>query len=203
MSKRRRHSDEHDTLDEPLEPQWDDEDALDDDSLDADWADDEQVKSRSQIKREMDALQDLGRDLVELPDKALTKIPLSDTLIDAIKLARKIQNTRGGYRRQLQYIGKLMRGEDAAPIQAALDAIRQTGQQSAAKFHALERWRDRILNEGQDAVDQFVDEHPGADRQQLRQLMLNAQREHKQNKPPKSARALFKYLRELCEQGEA
>lgn len=196
MSKRRRHHHEEDLIDDD----YDETSPAHSDEQDADA---DQTKSKSELKREMNALQDLGRDLVELSDKDLTKIPMSEALFDAIQLARKIQNTRGGYRRQLQLIGKLMRLEDAAPIQASLDSIRLTGLQSTTQFHALERWRDRIISEGQSALDEFVEQHPQADRQQLRQLLLNIQREQKNNKPPKSARQLFKYLRELSEQDEA
>lgn len=152
--------------------------------------------SKSQIKREMHALQELGASLVKLSNKDLAKIPMPDELAEAIAEAHSIRS-KLALKRQTQYIGKLMRGLDAEPIQQALDAIRQCGQQSTAQFHAVEQWRDRIINEGQKALDEFVGLHPEADRQQLRQLMLNAAKEAKQDKPPKSARSLFKLLREL------
>jgi ribosome-associated protein len=158
-------------------------------------------KSKSQLKREMTALQDLGKAIVELSPGDLAKIPLPDNLAAAIAEARSI-NSHGALRRQMQYIGRLMRNVDPEPIQQALDAIRLTGQQSTAAFHAVEQWRDRMVGEGQPALDEFIGQHPQADRQQLRQLMLNAQREFKQNKPPKSARSLFRLLRDILDSGE-
>lgn len=160
------------------------------------------AKSKSQLKREMHALQDLGKAIVELPPKDLAKIPLPDELAAAVAHARSI-NSRGALRRQMQFIGRLMRGVDPEPIQQALDAIRLTGQQSTARFHAVEQWRDRLLGEGQPALDEFIGQHPQADRQQLRQLMLNAQREAKQDKPPKSARSLFRLLRNILAADDA
>lgn len=155
-------------------------------------------KSKSQLKREMHALQALGKAVVELPPKDLAKIPLPDELAEAVAQARSI-NSHGALKRQLQFIGRLMRNVDPEPIQQALEAIRLTGQQSSARFHAVEHWRDRILAEGQPALDEFVGQQPQADRQQLRQLMLNAQREAKQGKPPTSARSLFRLLRDMLE----
>jgi len=157
--------------------------------------------SKSQIKREMHALRDLGAELIQLSAKDLAKIPMPDNLADAIAQAQALRSN-AALKRQTSYIGKLMRSLDPEPIQQALDAIRQCGQQSTAHFHAIEKWRDRIVNEGQTALDEFVSRHPEADRQQLRQLMLNAAKEAKQEKPPKSARALFKVLRELMGEDE-
>lgn len=155
-------------------------------------------KSKSQLKREMSALQALGKAIVELPPKDLAKIPLPDELAEAVAHARSI-NSHGARRRQMQFIGRLMRNVDPEPIQQALDTIRLTGQQSSARFHAVEHWRDRIVGEGQPALDEFIGQHPRADRQQLRRLMLNAQREAKQDKPPKSARSLFRLLRDILD----
>ncbi len=160
--------------------------------------DTELPKSKSQLKREMDALQALGTDIVKLSAKDLTKIPLPETLADAIHEARRLKS-HGALRRQMQFIGRLMRDIDPEPIQKALDAIRLCGQQSTARFHAMEQWRDRLINEGQTALDEFIGQYPQADRQQLRQLMLSAAREVKQSKPPKSARSLFKLIRDIIE----
>ena len=158
-------------------------------------------KSKSQLKREMNALQELGTAIVKLSAKDLAKIPLPDSLADAIHEARSIKS-HGALRRQMQFIGRLMRDVDPEPIQHALDAIRLCGQQSTARFHAMEQWRDRLINEGQSALDEFIGQYPRADRQQMRQLMLNATREAKQGKPPKSARNLFKLIRETLEHEE-
>ena len=154
--------------------------------------------SKSQLKRESHALTDLGKELVELPQNKLDKIPLDDNLLDAINLARRIKE-RGGKKRQLQYIGKLLRKIDADPIIAAMDQLKSEHLQENAKLHRLEQWRDRLIEEGDKALGELLAENPDADRQHLRQLLRNAQREKKQNKPPKSARELFKYLRDNLE----
>ncbi len=155
-------------------------------------------KSKSQLKREVSALQDLGAAIVKLGAKDLIKIPLPDKLADAIHEARRL-NSHSALRRQMQYIGRLMRDVDPKPIQQALDAIRRCGQQSAAHFHAIEQWRNRIISEGQPALNEFIGQYPHTDRQQLRQLMLNTIKEAKLEKPPKSARNLFRLLKETLD----
>lgn len=154
--------------------------------------------SKSQLKREMTALQHLGRDLVKLSNKELARIPLPEVLAEAIKLARSI-NSNSGLRRQMQYIGRLMREIDAEPIQRAFDMLRAGKHEAAEQFHHIEEWRDRLIAEGDTAVEEFLADHPAAERQRLRQLLLNIKKEREKNQPPKSARLLFRYLRELLE----
>jgi ribosome-associated protein len=162
--------------------------------------DDEEIiyVSKSQLKRESHELQALGEELVELPAAKLAKIPLPEELADAIALAQRIKQ-RGGRKRQLQYIGKLMRKIDAEPIQQAMDALKLDATRETVQLHKLEQWRDRLVAEGDAALAELLDAYPNAERQHLRQLVRNAQRESKQNKPPKSAREIFRYLRELME----
>ncbi|MDH5785843.1 MAG: ribosome-associated protein [Chromatiales bacterium] len=150
--------------------------------------------SKSQLKRESHAFTDLGKELVELPQNKLDKIPLEDSLLDAVNLARRIKE-RGGKKRQLQYIGKLLRKIDAEPIIAAMDELKSEHLRENARFHRLEQWRDRLIEEGDSALAELLNDHPELDRQHLRQLLRNAQQEQKLNKPPKAARELFKYLR--------
>ncbi len=154
--------------------------------------------SKSQLKRESHALQALGEELVRLPPAKLAKIPMPKELAEAVELARRIK-ARGGLKRQLQYIGKIMRSIDAEPIEKALDDLKNAAGKEAAKFHRLEQWRDRLIDEGDTALEQLLEEFPHADRQHLRQLMRNAQREAAKQKPPKSAREIFRYLRDLAE----
>ena len=106
-------------------------------------------------------------------------------------------NKHGARRRQLQFIGKLMRDIDPEPIQQYFEAQRQKARQQVQIHHDLEHWRDRLIDEGDPAVESFLQEHPQADRQHLRQLVRQAKKEQAQNKPPKSSRALFRYIREL------
>ncbi len=154
--------------------------------------------SKSRRKREVTALQDLGEELLKLNTGQLEQIPLPDDVRSAIDDALKM-TAHGAMRRQKQYIGKLMRNVEAAPIQAALDAIKEHGHTSAARFRELERWRDRLLAEGDTAISEFVEAHPHADRARLRILTRNANTELERNEAPKSARSLFRYLRDLTE----
>ncbi|KHN54230.1 ribosome biogenesis factor YjgA [Pectobacterium fontis] len=153
--------------------------------------------SKSEIKRDAEALKDLGAELVDLGKNALEKIPLDDDLRAAVELAQRIK--REGRRRQLQLIGKLLRARDPEPIQTALDKLNNRHNQQVALFHKLEQLRDRLIAEGDDVVPDVLALYPHADRQQLRSLVRNAQKEKAANKPPKSARQIFQYLRELAE----
>jgi len=152
--------------------------------------------SKSQRKRDSAALQDLGAELVNMSKSKLAAIPLDEDLREAIALAQSIK-AHGGRKRQILYIGKLLRGIDATPIREAIAKLDQTDAASVAHLHRLERWRERLLTEGNDALTQLLGEFPAADSQHLRQLIRNAQQEHAAGKPPKSSRELFRYLREL------
>jgi ribosome-associated protein len=154
--------------------------------------------SKSKRKREVTALQDLGEELLKLNPAQLEQIPLPENVRSAIDEAIKM-SAHGALRRQKQFIGKLMRNVDAAPIQAALDAIKEHGHTSVARFRELERWRDRLLAEGDAAISAFVETYPQADRARLRTLARNAQAEQTRDEAPKSARTLFRYLRDLTE----
>ena len=155
----------------------------------------EERPSKSQLKREMDALQALGKRLVEINDEQLASVELPERLREAVLEARRIRS-REGRRRQLQYIGKLMRTIDPEPIRARLDLWKTTSDEHKAWLHNLERWRDRLLAD-EAALHELVGAHPQADIQQLRTLIRNTLREREKNKPPKSYRALFQALREL------
>jgi ribosome-associated protein len=163
---------------------------------DNDHSSDEEYKSKSQRKRETHALQELGEELVKLSKEQFEKITLPNNLRDAIVDARRIHQ-HGAHKRQLQYIGKLMRNVDPAPIQEQLDTILGHSRQAVQNLHDIERWRDRLLAEGDHVLEELVTQYPETDRQYLRQIIRNANRETHDNKPPKSARALFRYLRDL------
>jgi ribosome-associated protein len=156
----------------------------------------EEAPSKSELKRRMSALQTLGETLVTLNEQQLARIPIDDRLLEAIREARQIRSN-SARRRHLQYIGKLMRDIDPAPIQRALDELHQRHQQANEDFHRLEQLRDDVLLAGLKGVELVVDAWPEADRQQLRQILLQHQRELKLGKPPAAARKLFRYLREL------
>lgn len=154
--------------------------------------------SKSERKREMTALQELGEAIVKLSDGEFATIPLDGELLTAILLARRLKSSEG-LRRQLQYIGKLMRQADNAAIAAAYEELQNGRQQRNQQFHALEQLRDEIIATGVPAMEKVLSNYPNADRQHLRQLITAAAKEHELQKPPAAARKLFRYLRELAE----
>lgn len=151
--------------------------------------------SKSQRKREMLALQDMGKELVALSAGKLEELNLPDLLRDAIQEARRITSF-GALRRQMQYIGKLMCDVDPAPIQARLDAWNGVSDEETARLHRIERWRTRLLEDDQ-ALSELLVAHPQADAQRLRTLIRNVKRESEAKKPPKSFRELFQELRDI------
>ena len=156
----------------------------------------DEIVSKSQLKREMSALQKIGTELVAMNPDQLKKLPLPDLLRRAVSEAQRI-HSHGGLRRQMQYIGRLMRELDTEPLQEALAERKLQQQCQNARFHDLERWRDRLIDEGDELLGELIAEFAHADRQHLRQLIRAARKEQAQSKPPKSSRVLFRYLREL------
>lgn len=163
----------------------------------APWEPEEEIiwVSKTEMKEDMEALQKLGEELVELKPSVLEKFPLSEDLAEAIKDAQRFKNE--AKRRQLQYIGKVMRNEDPEPIQAALDKVRNKHSQATAELHKLEQLRDRIVEDGDTAISEVIEAHPEADRQRLRQLARQANKEKKAGKPAKAYREIFQVLKEL------
>lgn len=155
----------------------------------------EEQKSKSQIKREIQALRELGQRLVEVPRAKLAQIPLSEEVFEAVCAAKGFK--REALRRQLQYIAGLMRDEDADAILIALDRIDQPHHKEVQAFHEIEGWRDELIAGNSALLTELLARFPSADRQYLRQLVRNAQKERSQNKPPKSARLLFQFLSAL------
>jgi ribosome-associated protein len=163
---------------------------------------DEHYISKSQAKRDVEALQKLGLKLLALSKNTLEKFDLDEKLLDAILLAQAIKS-HSGHRRQVHLIGKLMRHTDADAIRLQLERYQHPIEEANAHFHKLEKWRDRLLAEGDSAIHELLTEYPDLERSRLRQLLRNAKKEAEQNKPPKSARQLFKYLKEvIAEYGE-
>ncbi|WP_438971590.1 ribosome biogenesis factor YjgA [Methylophaga sp.] len=159
------------------------------------WPEDwELEKSKSQVKRELDALKTLGKALMELSEKELEKLNLSEDLLYAITKAQAM--SKGALKRQVGYIGGMLTREDHVEIQRNLDLMKLPHQGQVKQFHQLEEWRDRLLDGDNAVYDELIAEYEGFDVQHVRQLVRNADREAKQNKPPKSARQLFHYLQE-------
>ena len=159
--------------------------------------DDEFYVSKTKRKQAMNDLQDMGGELVKLGNSRLAELKLPENLLTAVLEAKRI-TSNGATRRQIQYIGRLMRDVDVAPIKAKLDAWSGNSKAEAARFHRLERWRERLLMD-ESALPEFIAEYPAADVQQIRTLIRNARKEAEAEKPPKSSRALFKLLKEISE----
>lgn len=152
--------------------------------------------SKSQRKRESTALQKMGERLITMPESQFLKIAMPDALRDAVRDARKMKSRRALYR-QRQFIGKLMREIDSSAIAAALAEQDLEASGAAKRFHQLERWRDRLIEQGDALLGELVHAYPAVDRQHVRQLIRQAQLERAGDKPPASARSLFRYLKSL------
>jgi ribosome-associated protein len=157
--------------------------------------------SKTRRKKDMLALQDLGTQLVELNEQQLQTMQLPESLLEAVQEARRLSKHEAR-RRQMQYIGRLMRDIDAEPIRDRLEQWQGQGREHTAQLHALERWRDELMG-GDPALERFLGEYPGADSQKLRTLIRNARREQSAALPPRSYRELFRVLREITEKEQA
>lgn len=167
-----------------------------DEELSAPDADD--TPSRSQRRRDALAVFELGERLVALTDAQLAQLPLDQELRDEVEKTRRITQ-QIARKRQLQYLAKIMRRhEDELPaLRAALDHDRQLARRETAELHRLEEWRERLIDEGDEALGELLQRFPQADRQQLRRLARQARSERHENRPPHAFRELFRLLREL------
>ncbi len=161
----------------------------------------EERQSKSARKREAAALQDLGVQLSALPDQEIKELGLPDTLFIALRALRRLPS-HGAQVRQRQYIGKLMRQIDPAPVLAKLAERKQRHDTEIRHFQIIERWRDRLLEAGEPgsesaAIDEFLADFPAADRATLSRLVEKAGRERAEQRSPVAARELFAYLRQL------
>jgi ribosome-associated protein len=154
--------------------------------------DQDALPSKTRRKQEMHALQDIGEKLVELNSKRLAELNLPESLMDAVTEAKRLHKHEAR-RRQMQFIGRLMREVDSAPIQEKFAAWSSVSLQHTAWFHLMERWRDRLMASEQ-ALTELGEDYPESDLQRLRTLVRNAHKEKLANKPPKSFRAIFQEL---------
>lgn len=157
--------------------------------------------SKSQRKRELHALKELGVRLLEFSDDSLRQLDLPDKLLAALLEAKRI-TSNNARKRQLAYIGKLMKAIDPAPVQAAIAARDHQHDTATREFHLLEALRDQLLLEGDDALPAVLAHFPRGDRQHLRKLVRQARRERETRQPPRAVRLLFRYLRELQEEAD-
>ncbi|QSX36842.1 ribosome biogenesis factor YjgA [Shewanella sedimentimangrovi] len=157
---------------------------------------DDEYVSKSEHKRECDAVQELGKQLVALSKSQLDKMELDESVLDAVLATKKIKVNTEAYRRQLQFVGKVMRNVDVEPIQAALDRVLNKNNNEAAKAQIFEKHRERLLTQGDSEIQQLLEDHPQLDRQKLRQLVRQANKELAKGPDSKASRELFKYLRD-------
>lgn len=155
-------------------------------------------KSKSQIKREMHALQKVGERLVELTPDQIREIDIPEELREAVLLAQTMKK-REARRRQIQYIGSIMRHVDADPILKTLEIISHGRTEKVQAFHQIETWRNRLIEGNDDLIEKLLNRFPHADRRQFSQLIRNARAEKEGSKSSKCSRALFRYLKELSE----
>ncbi len=155
----------------------------------------EEFVSKTRRKKEMHALQSLGASLVGLSAAHLERMALPEELAAAVREARAM-SSHEARRRQVQYIGRLMRGLDAAPIRAQLAALLGGSAEERARHQRLEHWRARLL-EDDGALTEYADAHPGGNLQQLRALIRSARREQAEGRPPRAFREMFRVLREV------
>jgi ribosome-associated protein len=154
--------------------------------------------SKSELKRQMNDLQKLGEQLVAEPRDRVKRVPMPEAVKDAILMCQTISNHEGR-RRQMQYVGKMMRTldeEEVAVIQRTIDSWKGMSKAETAALHALERRRDKLLADDK-ALTDLLAEHPDLDGQHLRTLIRNARKEQAENKPPKAYREIFQILKEL------
>ena len=154
-----------------------------------------EIVSRTKKKQEVEELQRLGAALVELPAKELDALDLPAVLLAAVREAQRI-TSHEAKRRQVQFIGKVMRKLDPAPVRAAVAAITSQSAATRARQKRLEQWRERLIADDA-ALTEFALAHAGADLQEMRTLIRNARKEIAQSKPPRAQRELFRVLRDF------
>lgn len=155
--------------------------------------------SRSEERREALAVLELASKMIEQNDSRISQLPMSAELVDLTLASKKI-TSQIARKRQMQFLAKQLRRQDEevlVAIRAALDFDKNISRQETASLHRVEAWRDRLIEEGDAALAELLNEFPSADRQHLRQLARNAKEEKLKNKPPHAFRDLFRELREL------
>ena len=153
--------------------------------------------NKTQLKEVTKHYHNIGKQLVEMPSSKFDKIPMSDSLRGAVLEAKRFQ--KGALKRQLKFITGLMHKEDVTAIEVEIRRQNLPDKQAIERFHQLEQWRDSLIAGDKSLINDLIQQFTQIDRQYLNQLIRNATKETKLNKPPKSSRALFQYLKELQE----
>lgn len=162
-----------------------------------DW-EQEAFLSRTEVKKAAEAVTDLGEELTQMTVSQIKKLQLPIEVQDAI-LMLKGMDKGPAMKRQKLFLGRMLRHDEDVliEIKTKLDEAEVKAKAQNAHFHRLEIWRERLLAGGDDALNEFMEQYTNADRSQIRTWIRNAQKEAAENKPPKSARALFQYLKGL------
>lgn len=153
--------------------------------------------NKTRLKQEAQELKSLGEQIIAMSATERARLPLSDDLLAAIDETARI-TSREARRRHMQYVGKIMRREHLDEIRAEFDTMAREKRQRELGFHHLEHWRDRLIEGDADTLSAFINEYPDVDRQMLAQLIRNARAERAADKPPASARKLFKLIRDTA-----
>lgn len=156
--------------------------------------------SKTALKRQAHELQDLGEALLALPDDRLAALPLSETLLEAVREAKRVRSHEGR-RRQMQYLGKLMRSADVEPLREAVAALELGRAHDALALHRAERWRDTLIADDE-AATRWLAEHPGADAQRLRSLVRGARKDGAappEQRRGRAYRELFQFIRQQAQ----
>lgn len=159
----------------------------------------QEEQSKTSRKKEMQALQEIGEQLVELPSQRLSELDLPEKLMDAVTEAKRLTQF-GAIRRQMQYIGRLMREVEVDEIRDRLVLWDSQSKENAAELHQVERWRTRLLDE-QGVFEEFARAYPKADMTHIRNLVRSVQKDRLADKPPKQFRTLFRELRDIVRGG--
>jgi ribosome-associated protein len=153
--------------------------------------------SRSQRRRDALDVLVLAEKLVALTATQLREVPLDDTLLEHVRLAQKI-TAHIAHKRQVHFLAKLMRKQDdLEPIRLAVDKPLEVRRKETAELHLIERWRERLIEDGDEALSELIASFPDLDRNRLRQLMRQAQVERRENRAPSAQRAIFQMLKPL------
>jgi len=160
--------------------------------------DDDNWVSKSQRKRECDEVLTLSEKMITLNKDELAQINMDDDLRSAIEEAQRIKS-HSALKRQKHFIAKVMRGSDDETLAAQVERVLHKHDIYNADFKRMEKWRDSIIENGDKSINDFLEQYPHADRSHLRQLVRNAIKEKKNNKPPAAYRQIFKYIREVVD----
>jgi ribosome-associated protein len=157
--------------------------------------------NKTQIKRDISEMAALAEELTHLTEPQLASMKIPEKIEAAIIATKKMPATKPARKRQLKFINAQLRNIELDTVMENLDRLKSKSAHGIREHHQAETWRDRLIADGgNDVLTELVKQFPDVDRQYLRQLQRNAEKESKAEKPPKSARMLYQYLKALISQ---